>query len=246
MLDVVARRLQRPNVVDLSDEYAFLLETNWHQDGDYAQFVTLDDDAGCWATAIAQIAHHHRLIPTGQIEYQTSGGQLVSVDLDSYRFDHDQFTSNLDDHTPASSREQVAKYIYFIAALLYTDFGAHGYLEHDTFVERVQNQLSSSVQFHEYEKERYLTETTAIRSLVVHEIDANRPMMLYFDNGKDFGHAAVIDGYADVDDRFLVHINMGWGGLHDGWYDLFHRIIGVRDDLQTRFLVTIEPKPKAD
>ena len=65
--------------------------------------------------------------------------------------------------------------------------------------------------------------------------------MLYFDNGKDFGHAAALDGYALVDDRFLVHLNMGWGGKHDGWYDLFDRLIGSRDDLQTRFLVTIAP-----
>lgn len=25
-------------------------------------------------------------------------------------------------------------------------------------------------------------------------------------------------------------------------YDLFHKFIGVRDDLQTRFLITIEPQ----
>lgn len=31
------------------------------------------------------------------------------------------------------------------------------------------------------------------------------------------------------------------GGNHDGWYDLFHRIAGVRDDLETRFLITIKP-----
>jgi len=31
-------------------------------------------------------------------------------------------------------------------------------------------------------------------------------------------------------------------GSQDGWYNLFHRIIGVRDDLQTRFLITIKPQ----
>lgn len=80
--------------------------------------------------------------------------------------------------------------------------------------------------------------------MVMTEINANRPLMFYFDNGKDFGHAAVIDGYTQEKNSFLVHLNMGWGGLHDGWYDLFHRIIGVRDDLQTRFFVTINPKGK--
>jgi len=80
-----------------------------------------------------------------------------------------------------------------------------------------------------------------IEALVRTEVDAARPLMIYFDNGKDFGHASVLDGYTEENDTFLVHMNMGWGSRHDGWYDLFGRFIGVRDDLQTRFLVTIQP-----
>jgi len=241
LIDVAARVLQKPNRVTLEREHPYLLRTTWHQIGDYARFVPADDDAGCWATAIAQIAHYHHLTPTDKIEYQTSGGYQVSLDLDEYEFRHDQFASHLDDETPEISKEQVARYIYLIAAVLYTDFGAHGYLEHETFVERLESHLNSSVEFHEYDKEDYLLDRAAIRSLAMREIDSGRPIMLYFDNGKDFGHSVVIDGYAELDDKFLVHLNMGWGGRHDGWYDLFHRIVGVRDDLKTRFLITIKP-----
>ncbi|UCG86733.1 MAG: C10 family peptidase [Gemmatimonadota bacterium] len=241
LLDPAANQLQDPNRIDLEGEHRFLLQTTWHQVGGYARFMTQDDDAGCWATAIAQIAHHHRLTPRGNIEYQTSGGHQVSVDLDDYEFDHDRFVSRLDDETPVVSSDQVAKYIYFIAAVLYTDFGAHGYLEHETFVDRLQHHLNVSVEFHEYDKESFLSERTEIQSLVRREIGWSRPIMLYFDNGKDFGHAVVVDGYTEVDETFLVHLNMGWGGRHDGWYDLFRRIIGVRDDMQTRFLITIKP-----
>jgi hypothetical protein len=183
------------------------------------------------------------LNPTGNIEYRTSGGHQVAVALDSHEFDHDQFSPHIDDKTPPTGTDQVAKYIYFIAAILYTDFGAHGYLEHETFVERMENHLNTSVEFFEYDKESFQSDSPAIRSLVIRELHERRPLMLYFDNGEDFGHAAVIDGYAEADGGFLVHLNMGWGGKHDGWYDLFHRIIGVRDDLQNRFLITIEPKP---
>jgi hypothetical protein len=243
LLDVSARQLQKPNRINLAGEHQFLLRTTWHQIGDYARFVEVDDDAGCWATAIAQIAHYHHLIPTGKVEYRTSNGHQVSINLDGYEFRHEQFASHLDDETPGQVKEQVGKYIYFVAAVLHTDFGAHGYLEHETFTERLENHLNSSVEFNEYDNESYLRDRDGIRSLVMREIDAKRPIMLYFDNGKDFGHAAVIDGYKDTDQAFLVHLNMGWGGRYDGWYDLFHRIIGVRDDLQTRFLVTIKPDP---
>jgi hypothetical protein len=69
--------------------------------------------------------------------------------------------------------------------------------------------------------------------------------MLCFDNRKDGGHAAVVDGYFEDGDRLLIHLHMGWEGRDDGWYDPFKRIMGVRDDLQNRLLVTIRPSEVA-
>jgi hypothetical protein len=50
-----------------------------------------------------------------------------------------------------------------------------------------------------------------------------------------------VDGYAEDGERLLIHLNMGWEGRDDGWYDPFEKIMGVRDDLQSRFLLTIRP-----
>ncbi len=33
------------------------------------------------------------------------------------------------------------------------------------------------------------------------------------------GHAAVFDGLAHDASRLLAHVNFGWGGTSDGWYD---------------------------
>jgi len=152
-----------------------------------------------------------------------------------------RFASRLNHDTQEISKEQVAKYLYYIAALIYTDFGSSGYLEHGSMVARLEKHLNCSVKFYEYKKERYLNERDDIENLVMTEINANRPLMFYCDNGKDFGHAAVLDGYSRKKNSFLVHLNMGWGGRHDGWYNLFSRIFGVRDDLQTRFFLTLNP-----
>lgn len=240
-MELAAYLLLRPNRVEVENEPHHLLTTRWHQVGDYARFVTLDDDAGCWAAAIAQIAHFHEFCPTGRIEYQTTNGATVRIDLDSVPIDHDEFVDAIDTTTPAEARDQVARYIYSIACILYTNFGGSGYLEHETFVERVEDHLGCAVGFHDYDKARYLAERKTITSLVGEEIAAERPLMLYFDNGDDFGHAAVIDGLIETEDTTLVHLNLGWGGRHDGWYDLFAPIAGVRDDLQNRFLITFDP-----
>ncbi len=240
-MEVGAAYLARPNLVELEEEEPFLLETTWHQVGDYAQFIPEGEIAGCWSTALAQIGHYHGLMPSGRVEYQTTSGLRVQEDLGNFEFLPDRFVRSIDENTPAESKEQVSKYVFFIASVIHKDFAGEGYLHHETFIDRLEEHLHCSAEFHEYDKESYLQSQDSIAALVRTEIDGGRPLMIYFDNGKDFGHAAVIDGYTVEYETLLVHLNLGWGGRHDGWYDLFGRFIGVRDDLQTRFLVTIEP-----
>ncbi|MCB0731982.1 MAG: C10 family peptidase [Ignavibacteriae bacterium] len=50
-----------------------------------------------------------------------------------------------------------------------------------------------------------------------------------------------MDGYIESNDQLLVHLNMGWGGRNDGWYDPFCKIIGLLDDIQNRLLISIMP-----
>lgn len=241
ILEIGSRIIQSPNLVNVETDKSFLLKTTWHQVGSYAKYVKYDNDAGCWATAIAQIAHYHKLIPSGQVQYVTSNGNKISVYLDDYSFKHEQFESYLNEHTSPNTIEQISKYIYYIAALIYTDFGSHGYLEHETMISRLEKHLNCEVSFHEYKKDKYLQDQVEIKQLIKQEIDSNRPIMIYFDNGEDFGHAAVLDGYFEQDNHFLIHLNMGWGGQYDGWYNAFGKFIGMRDDLQNRFLITFDP-----
>ncbi|UCF65188.1 MAG: C10 family peptidase [bacterium] len=112
LLELVSQLLKHPNVMEVVGESPFLLTTSRHQIGDYSKYVEYDIDAGCWATAIAQISHFHRLNPTGKIEYTTTKGKKIEVDLDDYSFDHDQFANNLNRQSTTISKDQVAKYIY--------------------------------------------------------------------------------------------------------------------------------------
>ena len=240
--EMLSRVLLSPNLVEIEGSPPYLLQTTWHQIGDYAAFVEHDTDAGCWATAIAQIAHFHKLNPSGKINYTTTAGKQIVVELDDFSFDHAQFADHLDAHSGDAAKEQVGKYIYYIAALIYTNFGSSGYIEHETMMERIETHLNCDVGFYEYTKATWLGSQPEIRALIQREIDARRPMMIYFDNGDDFGHATVIDGYVLQNGQFFVHLNMGWGGKHDGWYQPFEKLIGMRDDLQNRFLVTVSPK----
>lgn len=240
--EILSRVLLSPNLVEIDGHPPYLLQTNWHQIGDYAAFVEHDTDAGCWATAIAQIAHFHKLNPSGKINYTTTTGKQIVVELDDFSFDHNLFADRLDAQSGDAAMEQVGKYIYYIAALIYTNFGASGYVENETMMDRIETHLNCDVGFYEYTKATWLDNQPEIRALIQREMGARRPMMIYFDNGDDFGHAAVIDGYAEQNGKFLVHLNMGWGGKHNGWYQPFEKFMGMRDDLRNRFLITVSPK----
>lgn len=50
------------------------------------------------------------------------------------------------------------------------------------------------------------------------EIDANRPILVSGSSEADGGHAFVCDGYDDEHQK--VHINWGWSGHYDGYYDI--------------------------
>ena len=62
------------------------------------------------------------------------------------------------------------------------------------------------------------------------ELRASRPLIAYFDDilGVNhslgikivrIGHAAFFDGIAEDSGRLIVHVNFGWGGASDGWYE---------------------------
>ena len=54
------------------------------------------------------------------------------------------------------------------------------------------------------------------------------------------GHSVVVDGYKIEKDGFKVHLNFGWGGEKDGWFNMFEDI-ATEGDTQLRFMVTVNP-----
>lgn len=241
VLEGVSRYLQKPNRVTPAGDPEFLLATTWHQIDEYAASAPDGEIVGCWATAIAQIAYHHRLSPKGYMEYTTTSGLHVQENLGSVPFRFDRILSRIDSDSPPEAAQETARYIYEVAVAIQKDFGGDGIMDHQGFIGRLHDHLGATGLLREYTKAEFLESRAEVSSFVTSELDDGRPLMLYFDNGKDWGHAAVLDGYVIDGGRLLVHLNMGWEGRDDGWYDPFQKIMGVRDDLQTRFLLSVRP-----
>src|SRR5208337_3117280 len=74
---------------------------------------------------------------------------------------------------------------------------------------------------------------------IISELSATPPRPLLFGiNGyADFtgsvqsgGHAVVIDGYQNINGLDQVHINYGWGGSDNNWYDITDGSYWVTED----------------
>jgi len=80
-----------------------------------------------------------------------------------------------------------------------------------------------------------------MKDYITEELESGRPCMLYIQNAeKTTGHAVVIDGWKRDGSSFLVHLNMGWEGKDDGWYD-FDKPINIFNDVSYRLILSIEP-----
>jgi hypothetical protein len=226
------------------EKSSFLLKTSWGQRGIYAKFAPDNNRVGCWSTAIAQILYFHRLKPSGITTYQCTTGYLINENLDSYSFNWDLFVNRFEPDTKQSSIDEVAKYSYFTSVVVGKDFGTNTYIKGEPdMVTRLENHFKCKVKRYHFFYSDLMNKQMQmqIRKLIKTEIDNARPFMLYFSDRKSFGHAVAVDGYRIRKNKFFVHINMGWGGKGNGWYDLFERIDNYYDDLQFRLIMIFEP-----
>jgi hypothetical protein len=115
------------------------------------------------------------------------------------------------------------RYCSQTAAVVQKDFGGAEYMD----VARIPREIAEHYGCTVTRIESNLAET--IRS----ELHAGRPLVAYFDDILGIkivrnGHAAVFDGTAENNDRMFVHVNLGWGGASDGWYD-FEKLARERE-----------------
>jgi len=196
-----------------------LIQTLWRQDGPYAALAPGTDLLGCWSIAFAQVLAYHHLQPAGRVSYQTSGGVAIDRILSS-QVNWNQIVPAIDSATTPEKSLQTAQYCYDAAVVVQKDFGRGEYMN----IERVPDEIAEhfSCRIKRIEPGRAETVTSELR--------ASRPLVAYFDDilGVNdslgfkivrIGHAAVLDGMAEENGRLIVHVNFGWGGASDGWYD---------------------------
>lgn len=208
-----------------------LLTTKWSQQPFYNNACPYDSAGsgrsvtGCTATATSQIMRYwrHPVHGRGSHSYDAEQYGVLQVNYDSSYYDWDNMPIRLNSYSSPEQNAAVAKLCYEVGVSMnmhYTASGSGAYEHSGGMLSRFSAELGLENHFY-YNPGMYFAFKDGYSdaewvALIAHELDEGRPV-LYTGTGPLTPHAFVVDGY-DNDLRF--HINWGWGGTCDGYFNL--------------------------
>lgn len=180
--------------------------------------------AGCVATAMAQVMKFYEYPDCGRgtIKYTTSTDKIVvEKNLDECNFSWNDMIPSYNEGYTEEQANAVATLMSCCGASVNMDYGveASGAYQYDL--------LSAYLNYFNYDKDaafmmRDFCSEEDWHSLLIKELDAGHPVNYAGQSRKDGGHSFVIDGYksSTTASRPYYHINWGWQGQCDGYYQI--------------------------
>lgn len=208
-----------------------LMSTRWNQGEFYNDSCPYDPNSythaltGCVATALAQVmAYWQRpVMGNGSHTYTHALYGSLSANFGNTYYDWNHMSDIIDEHSsPAEIRAQ-AQLVYHCGVAVDMGYGPDGSSAFvvnygDTNFPSTENALKQYFRYKSALHSIFEDNMSSSQWLdsIKKELILGRPVPYagYMGSG---GHAFVIDGL-DLFDR--VHVNWGWGGLCDGYYEL--------------------------
>ncbi len=208
------------------------VETTWTQESPFNDFCPIDPDtgarsaAGCPAVAMAQIFNYHKVI--NNIKFSDEDDYFHNY-LDRYWIDNDYETYDFPSFPELNaylnavnqrfiqseplSDEEMAALNFACGVACKQVFSPEG---SGTF--GVDQAYNAYLRFNCSTVHLYDESSEILFTSVIEDIKNARPVHLAVVNPTwTAGHNLIIDGY-NTDDFF--HLNFGWGGSYDAWYQL--------------------------
>lgn len=118
--------------------------------------------------------------------------------------------------TPASQRQEIGWLCHDVAEAVDTIYGSGGSMGYMRYAD------TSLVSIFGYSNSIYAQDPvlgSTLRNMVNTNLDAKQPTLLGIKGGVG-GHGVVCDGYGYDSSTLYHHLNMGWCGMDDAWYNL--------------------------
>lgn len=207
-----------PNHVDS------LIETKWHQEAPYNNDIQKDDNGkpylvGCVAIAMTQIMRYHKYPTWGKGSNTYSmNGETLSADFSASPYQWDKMLSvykkgkYTDEEAKAVS--ELMRQVGISVNMDYKPNFSSSYTKsaQNAFI----NNFGYNPNMNRYTRNYYSEQEWM--DMVYKELSEQRPIYYSGNDSKwENGHAFVIDGY---NAEGKVHVNWGWGGYQDGYFDI--------------------------
>lgn len=216
---VITDELIRDSLVVLSqfvfpEEVKPLIKTQWGQHYPFNLLCPETDNnngentyklAGCGPVAMAQVVNYHRypsMSPDGKYEYDWS-----------------QMFHSLTSNVQKEGIVAVSKLISDCGVSSFTEYGDERSSTSLSYIMGAMKRLFGYSNYMSiYNRSDFETpkRDSLYRQLIFSELKAGRPVLYRGTNEKGEGHLFIIDGCK----KGKVHVNMGWGGNDNGYYEL--------------------------
>lgn len=181
---------------------------------------------GCNATAIAQIFKYYNYPTTGMENHCNTNAPTNCVDFSIQTYNYAAMPNNV-----TSSNAEVAKLIYHLGIAVDMQWSG---ISSNSFFASIPMKKYFLYSPQMYSTATFMFNTTQeLINGIKAELNAGRPVY-----AKGGNHFYLIDGY-NLSDQF--HMNFGWGGLYDGYYNITSVVNGAGTFTPTNFIFNIRP-----
>ena len=195
-----------------------LIKVNWNQTGSYYKYTPTTSDGkhavvGCVAVGMAQAMSvaKHPSRPTGYKAYNHSTFGSIYIDYDKEPdYDWNSIISG------ANNKDGAARLLWHCGVSVTMDYGVDGSGAQTSSVASALKTYFGYPQSVTYLKRSDYSEEDW-NDIMINELDNGRAV-IYSGNDplKAYGHCFNLDGY----DTGMYHVNWGWGGNGNGYFNL--------------------------
>lgn len=225
----------------------------WGQDYPFNAKCPDNSVVGCVATAAAQCVYYHRYPTTGVGTYTNASDASQTVKFSQVTYNYNLMFDNYSTENTYTSAQvnEVAKLSYHCGVICDMEYGQEG---SSASIVNLRRGLVENFNYDPYCQMIFRASHTydEWQKYLVSELEASRPVIFAGScNNASEGHCFVIDG---VDAQGLYHVNWGWNGYYDGYYDvtiLNPEEVGIGADVSTdgfcsdqSILIQLAPKGK--
>jgi hypothetical protein len=196
-----------------------LLETEWGQSPYYNYYCPGNTPTGCVATATAQVLryYNHPEKGNGYHSYDHSQYGTLSANFGATYYDWANMPVSLNSSSTYQEKKAVATLMFHIGVALDMNYADGGSNAFPNRVADIVNEYFSYSGTAHYVKRSSYTLSSWINLLKQEPDEGNVVLHTGFCPDPEGGHAFVVDGY---DSNDLFHINWGWSGWYDGYFEI--------------------------